>query len=77
MEKIEELEKASEKDPISFWKSLKTCTDNLDFNETKNMPAEDEWLAYFEKLHSEHKLGDAQEENLECIKNYEKNQGSV
>ena len=72
MEKIEELKKASEKDPISFWKSLKTSTDNLNFNETKNMPAEDEWLAYFEKLHSEHKLGDEQEEILECLKNYEK-----
>ena len=72
MENIEELKKASEKDPISFWKSLKTSTDNLDFNETKNMPAEDEWLAYFETLHSEHKLGDEQEEILECLKNYEK-----
>jgi hypothetical protein len=37
------------------------------------MPTEDEWLAYFEKLHSEHKLGDQQEEILECLKNYEKN----
>jgi hypothetical protein len=31
------------------------------------MPAEDEWFAYFEKLHSEHKLGDEQKEILECL----------
>ena len=30
---IQELEKAS-KDPISFWKILKTSTDDLNINET-------------------------------------------
>ena len=68
---IEELQNASE-EPELFWKILKNCTDDLNDNDSKNMPSPSEWLTHFENLHSEHKLNKRQEDILTSLNDSEK-----
>lgn len=72
--KIEEIEKSIKLDPKSFWKTLKTTSDDLEIDTcTTNTPSEHEWLTHFETLHSKHKIGSEQQHIINTLKNYENN----
>ena len=70
--KIQELENASN-DPLLFWKILKNCNNDLHLNnDTKKIPQPNEWLSHFETLHSEYQLNKQQHTIIERLKDYEK-----
>jgi hypothetical protein len=70
--KINELENTCS-DPQQFWKTLENSSGDLDCNESKQCPKQNEWLQHFKTLHSQHKLNETQKKILLDLENYEKN----
>ena len=72
-EKIEELERAAEKDPKDFWKILRTSSDEIETNTNinKNIPSNKDWLSHFQNVHSEHKINKEQKQIVKNLKNNE------
>jgi hypothetical protein len=55
-EKLVDLENAAQNDPNSFWKILKTIDDETPNSSGSNVISEEQWLSYFQTLHSRHEL---------------------
>lgn len=70
--KISEIIKATETDLNTFWKVLKTTSDNLE-TKSKDTPKEDELLNHFQQLHSTHNLDLEHDNIIENLKSIERN----
>ena len=57
-QKLDELQKALDSGPNSFWKTLKNISDSYDesFSNSSHI-IDHKWLSHFESLHSKHILG--------------------
>ena len=70
--KIEEIIRATENDPKSFWKTLKNASDSTDDNaNSNNTPSGGELLTHFKNLHNEHTSNENNKELLETLKDNE------
>ena len=70
-DKISEIIKATETDLNTFWKVLKTTSDNLE-TKSKDSPKEDELLNHFQQLHSTHNLNIEHDNIIENLKSIER-----
>ncbi|CAB4035912.1 Hypothetical predicted protein [Paramuricea clavata] len=59
-EKLVDLENAAQNDPNSFWKILKNIEDETPNSSGSNVISEEQWLSYFQTLHSRHELNELQ-----------------
>ena len=71
-DKISEIIKATETDLNTFWKVLKTTSDNLE-TKSKDTPKEDELLNHFQQLHSTHNLNIEHDNITENFQSIERN----
>ena len=70
-DKIDEIIKATETDLNTFWKTLKTTSDDVETN-SHDTPNEDELLEHFQQLHSTHNLNPEHNHIIENLKSIEK-----
>ena len=70
-DKIDEIIKATETDLNTFWKTLKTTSDDVETN-SHYTPNEDELLEHFQQLHSTHNLNPEHNHIIENLKSIEK-----
>ena len=72
-DKLIELEKAAKNNPVSFWKTLRNISDDVENSSVPTYsPKAKNWSNHFSKLHSKHQLSKEHEQITENLRNIEK-----